>query len=180
MPNIYTNFVFALTIIVSFAAFTRCRPGRFNKLVFSFLIFLNLFLYLIHKGADYFTGEGIDYATITLFKFGFKGAGVGDYTWHIAFYSGLLTLVLAGLVFFIFRKPAIASGIGEKLEAYQGLEKLKILLVFPGFGVSTAEVYKNLNLGLTKCKNKLRYTLLNNHSFDPRYHLTVHNRLIHI
>jgi len=77
----------------------------------------------------------------------------------------------ADVPFFIFRKPAIGSGIGEKLEAYQGLEKLKILLVFPGFGVSTAEVYKSLNLGLTKCKNKLRYTLLNNHSFDPRYHL---------
>jgi 4-diphosphocytidyl-2-C-methyl-D-erythritol kinase len=77
----------------------------------------------------------------------------------------------ADVPFFIFKKPAIASGIGEKLEAYQGLEKLKILLVFPGFGVSTGEVYKSLNLGLTKYKNKLRYTLLNNHSFDPRYHL---------
>lgn len=77
----------------------------------------------------------------------------------------------ADVPFFIFRKPAIASGIGEKLEAYQGLKKLKILLIFPGFGVSTAEVYKSLNLGLTKCKKKLRHLFLNNHSFDPRYHL---------
>jgi len=77
----------------------------------------------------------------------------------------------ADVPFFIFRKPAIASGIGEKLEAYKGLEKLKILLVFPGFGVSTAEVYKSLNLGLTKCKKKLRYLLLNKQSFDPGYHL---------
>jgi len=77
----------------------------------------------------------------------------------------------ADVPFFIFRKPAIASGIGEKLEAYKGLKKLKILLVFPGFGVSTAEVYKSLNLGLTKCKKKLRYLLLNKQSFDPGYHL---------
>lgn len=77
----------------------------------------------------------------------------------------------ADVPFFIFRKPAIASGIGEKLEAYDRLEKLKILLVFPGFGVSTVEVYKSLNLGLTKCKKKLRYLLLNKQSFDPGYHL---------
>ena len=104
MPNNYTNSIFALTIIVSLLVFTRCRPGRFNKLVFSCIIFLNLFLFLIHRGADYFTGEGIDHATITLFRFGFRGAGVGDYTGRIAFYSGLLILVLFGLGFFIFRK----------------------------------------------------------------------------
>ncbi|MFC1831727.1 sulfatase-like hydrolase/transferase [Thermodesulfobacteriota bacterium] len=119
MPNNHTNSIFALTIIVSLLVFTRCRPGRFNKLVFSCIIFLNLFLFLIHKGADYFTGEGIDYATITLFKFGFKGAGAGDYTGHLAFYSGLLTLVLTGLVFFIFRKPATGSdSLKKKILAY--------------------------------------------------------------
>jgi 4-diphosphocytidyl-2-C-methyl-D-erythritol kinase len=73
--------------------------------------------------------------------------------------------------FFIFRKPAIVSGIGEQLKAYQGLESFKILLVFPGFGISTDKVYKNLNLGLTNCKKKLRSFLLNKQSFDPRCHL---------
>ncbi|MBW2573109.1 MAG: 4-(cytidine 5'-diphospho)-2-C-methyl-D-erythritol kinase, partial [Deltaproteobacteria bacterium] len=52
----------------------------------------------------------------------------------------------ADVPFFIFRRPATASGIGEKLEVYPGLKKLKILLIFPGFSVSTATVYKNLNL----------------------------------
>ena len=56
----------------------------------------------------------------------------------------------ADVPFFIFQRPAIASGIGEKLEAYQNLKNLKILLVFPGFSVSTADVYKKLNLGLKK------------------------------
>ena len=77
----------------------------------------------------------------------------------------------ADVPFFIFRKPAIATGIGDKLEAYQGLENLKILLVFPGFGVSTAEVYKSFNLALTKCKKKLKYLLLDKQSFEPGYHL---------
>jgi 4-diphosphocytidyl-2-C-methyl-D-erythritol kinase len=48
---------------------------------------------------------------------------------------------------------------------------LSILLVSPGFSVSTAEVYKKLNLGLTKCKKKLKKFLLNNQRFDPRSHL---------
>jgi len=77
----------------------------------------------------------------------------------------------ADVPFFIFQKPAIASGIGEKLEAYQNLKNLKILLVFPGFSVSTADVYKKLNLGLTKCEKKLKSFLLNKQRFDPRYHL---------
>jgi 4-diphosphocytidyl-2-C-methyl-D-erythritol kinase len=77
----------------------------------------------------------------------------------------------ADVPFFIFRKPAIVSGIGDKFNAYQQLESFKILLVFPGFGISTAKVYKNLNLGLTKCKKKLRSFLLNKQSFDPRCHL---------
>ena len=77
----------------------------------------------------------------------------------------------ADVPFFIFRKPAIVSGIGDKLNAYQGLESFKILLVFPGFGISTAKVYKNLNLGLTNCKKKLRSFLLNKQSFDPGCHL---------
>ena len=77
----------------------------------------------------------------------------------------------ADVPFFIFRKPAIVSGIGDKLNAYQGLDSFKILLVFPGFGISTAKVYKNLNLGLTNCKKKLRSFFLNKQSFDPRCHL---------
>lgn len=77
----------------------------------------------------------------------------------------------ADVPFFIFQKPAVASGIGERLVAYQNLKNLKILLVSPGLSVSTADVYKKLNLGLTKCKKKLKSFLLNKQRFDPRFHL---------
>ena len=77
----------------------------------------------------------------------------------------------ADVPFFIYNKPAIASGIGDKLQPYKGLLKFKALLVYPGFGISTAEVYKNLNLGLTKCKKNLRQFLLSYHAFDVGYHL---------
>jgi len=58
--------------------------------------------------------------------------------------------------FFIDRKPAIATGIGEKLKPYNRLKPLIVLLVYPGFGVSTAGVYEKLNLGLTKSEKTLR------------------------
>ena len=54
----------------------------------------------------------------------------------------------ADVPFFIFQKPAVATGIGEHLESYEGLKPLKVLLVYPGFSVSTAQVYKKFNLGL--------------------------------
>ncbi len=61
----------------------------------------------------------------------------------------------ADVPFLIFRKPAIATGIGEKLSPCGSLRPYWILLINPGFSVSTAMVYKNLNLRLTKCKKKI-------------------------
>jgi 4-diphosphocytidyl-2-C-methyl-D-erythritol kinase len=77
----------------------------------------------------------------------------------------------ADVPFFIFQKPALATGIGEILEAYTGLAPYHILLVNPGFSVSTAEIYRNLNLRLTKCKKKITNALLKNRGFDAALHL---------
>jgi 4-diphosphocytidyl-2-C-methyl-D-erythritol kinase len=77
----------------------------------------------------------------------------------------------ADVPFFLFGKPARASGIGEKLEFCDGLPSYKILLVYPGFGVSTTEVYKNVDLGLTKCKKTLKKTLLEKCVFNIADHL---------
>ncbi len=77
----------------------------------------------------------------------------------------------ADVPFFIFQKPAIATGIGEKLEACEALEPFQILLVYPGFNVSTAEVYKGINLGLTKCKKKNKFTSFKKYRFDVKSHM---------
>lgn len=77
----------------------------------------------------------------------------------------------ADVPFFLFRRPAIATGIGEKLEAYHGLVPYNILLVYPGFGVATADIYNNLNLRLTKCKKINIYALLKQRGFDAERHL---------
>ena len=77
----------------------------------------------------------------------------------------------ADVPFFVFQKPALATGIGETLEAYCGLPANQILLVNPGFTVSTAEIYRNLNLRLTKCKKKFTNAHLKKSGFDAALHL---------
>jgi 4-diphosphocytidyl-2-C-methyl-D-erythritol kinase len=77
----------------------------------------------------------------------------------------------ADVPFFLFGKPAIASGIGEKLEAYSGPLPFHFVLVYPGFRVSTAEVFQNLNLGLTNCKKKIKELFSIKNGFNPGLHL---------
>ncbi len=62
----------------------------------------------------------------------------------------------ADVPFFLFKKPALATGIGDKLEEYPFKIPYKILIIYPGFGVSTKDIYNNLNLRLTNCKKKLK------------------------
>ncbi len=73
----------------------------------------------------------------------------------------------ADVPFFIFQKPAIAEGVGEKLKQFQDIKPLPVVLVSPELHVSTAWVYDKLNLGLTKCKQKLKkHFFVNGQPFD--------------
>lgn len=66
--------------------------------------------------------------------------------------------------FFFFGPTALAQGRGEILTELTPLPRIPILLVNPGFETSTAWVYKNLNLGLTKngdCNKIARLNLRN-------------------
>ncbi len=58
----------------------------------------------------------------------------------------------ADVPFFIYGKPAVATGIGDILTACDCIKSCPILLIYPSVPVSTAEVYKKLNLTLTKTK----------------------------
>lgn len=77
----------------------------------------------------------------------------------------------ADVPFFIFEKPAIATGIGDIFVPYQYLSPLFVLLVYPGLAVSTADIYKNLNLALTNCKKHLKDIDFNEGGFDAKRHL---------
>lgn len=52
----------------------------------------------------------------------------------------------ADVPFFIFKKTALAEGIGDRLSAVEGLPPAWLVLVNPNIHVSTAWVYQNLQL----------------------------------
>ncbi len=52
--------------------------------------------------------------------------------------------------FFLYGPTALALGRGDLISELPVLPKCRLLLVNPGFETSTAWVYKNINLGLTK------------------------------
>ena len=55
----------------------------------------------------------------------------------------------ADVPFFIFSRTAWAFGIGERLQAADGIPPLSFLLINPRFALSTKMIYQNLNLRLT-------------------------------
>jgi 4-diphosphocytidyl-2-C-methyl-D-erythritol kinase len=78
----------------------------------------------------------------------------------------------ADVPFFIFQKPALATGIGEKLEAFEEGLPYHILLLYQGISISTAETYQNLNFGLTNDQKKPTSNSLKRDRFNPARHLT--------
>lgn len=59
----------------------------------------------------------------------------------------------ADVPFFIFGSPAIAGGIGERLEKAPDLKPCHLVLCDPGVAASTAKVYKNIDFSLTSNQN---------------------------
>ena len=57
--------------------------------------------------------------------------------------------------FFLFSPCAIGRGRGEILEPVKNPIRFYVLMVYPGFAVSTASVYGNLKLKLTKRENNI-------------------------
>lgn len=76
----------------------------------------------------------------------------------------------ADVPFFIYQKPALATGVGENLRFFEGIQPYPIVLIRPKVQISTADVYKNLNLGLTNCEQKHKSFPLNE-GFNPDCHL---------
>ncbi len=77
----------------------------------------------------------------------------------------------ADVPFFLYGKTALARGVGDKLEAYTRLKPYHVVLVFPGFSVSTREVFESLNLGLTNCEKKINDDSFIKQGFDAGRHL---------
>jgi 4-diphosphocytidyl-2-C-methyl-D-erythritol kinase len=63
----------------------------------------------------------------------------------------------ADVPFFIFKKAAVAEGIGDRFSPLEHIPKLWLLLVNPGIHVATSWVYRNLNLTSEKVAAKLPF-----------------------
>ncbi|NIQ40235.1 MAG: 4-(cytidine 5'-diphospho)-2-C-methyl-D-erythritol kinase [Proteobacteria bacterium] len=61
----------------------------------------------------------------------------------------LATELGADVPFFVLGRPALATGIGEKLEALVGVPRFWFVLVYPGINVSSRWAYERLNFWLT-------------------------------
>jgi 4-diphosphocytidyl-2-C-methyl-D-erythritol kinase len=100
--------------------------------------------------------------------------GLNQYFGHPLSPSSLLQIAAtlgSDVPFFIDSFPAIATGRGETLSKFEGLSPFPVVLVNPGFSVSTAWAYANLKLGLTNCEQKLKKIPLDGKVFDPQHHL---------
>lgn len=100
--------------------------------------------------------------------------GLNEHYGHPLTKAVLLSMALelgADVPFFIDAVPAMAQGIGEKLTPYTGLVPMAVVLIYPGFGLSTGQVYRNLNLRLTKCEKIIRKFPFNNGDFIVPDHL---------
>ena len=82
-----------------------------------------------------------------------------DYLWGLNLKREDLISMAAELgsdvPFFLFSPCAIGRGRGEILEPVKSSIRFYILMVYPGFSVSTASVYGNLKLKLTKRENNI-------------------------
>lgn len=56
----------------------------------------------------------------------------------------------ADVPFFVRARPARARGIGERLEPIKKLRRFWLVIIYPGFPVSTAQVFKTFRSTLTK------------------------------
>ncbi len=67
----------------------------------------------------------------------------------------------ADVPFFIFGRPALATGVGEILKKYDDLPELYLVLCDPGVSASTSNVFKNMDFRLTSWRNYNMTTGLN-------------------
>lgn len=67
----------------------------------------------------------------------------------------IATGIGADVPFFLYGKPALATGIGDRLTVYPLLKQLPVIIINPNFSVSTAEIYKSFSFGLTNIKKPI-------------------------
>lgn len=141
---------------------------------------------LIHKAARlFFETTGIKAGvSIEVKKQIPVGAGLGGGSSDAAsvlialndvFHGGFSTEDLMGMAgklgadcpFFIIKRPMLMGSRGDKIIKEIQLEERKYFLIVPPFGLSTAQVYAEVNSPLTQAKDRLTIEYIDNKIFAP-------------
>jgi phosphoglycerol transferase len=96
--NIFTV-LSILLLIAGLFIFTKAKSLKITTGVFFMMVLTSVILFIAHGVADYFTGNGIDEATIYHLKYGLSDAGFLEYSWLIL--TTVIALILA--VYFSFQ-----------------------------------------------------------------------------
>ena len=70
--------------------------------------------------------------------------------WNQKMLTEIANKVGADVPFFLYNKPAIVRGIGEKVIPFKKFPNLNFLIIVPDFSISTKWAYSNVKLPLTK------------------------------
>ncbi len=84
--------------------------------------------------------------------------------WSIPVMAKLGASIGADIPFFIHGGPAIVRGVGDRIRSVSNLPRLWLVIVYPGFPVSTQWVYNHLNFELTKPIKNTKLILPLSHS----------------
>lgn len=86
-------------LITGIYLYKKTNPSKVTMGIFFVMVFSSMLLFISYGVVYYFTGHGIDNATIFHLKYGLDGAGLLEYSWLIA--TTIIALILG--TFYLFR-----------------------------------------------------------------------------
>ena len=94
----------ALLLVGGVYIFKKNTHQKISKWLLTTMAVLSLLFLVAHSVATYFTGKGVDEATIFHIKYGLEGAGFGEYSWLMLGSFLILALGIALIVWVVIRK----------------------------------------------------------------------------
>jgi 4-diphosphocytidyl-2-C-methyl-D-erythritol kinase len=82
--------------------------------------------------------------------------------------QGLAARIGSDVAFFIHGGTALVRGRGERIAPFALTGDITIVIVFPGFGISTKWAYSQINLDLTIRNKNAKLVFLNGRSYDDK------------
>lgn len=136
MNNIFTLLSIVFLIFGVFS-YRKSRKSTIEIVVFFIITFSSLILLIVYGVANYFTGKGIDEATIYHLIYGLEGAGFLEYKLVISM-AILVFLVVFFLLFWIVSNKKINNSLFYNVVPF-------ILLIFSiGFNPASSNIYNNI------------------------------------